>query len=288
MNKALVCTISGMLGVGTTTALAINATIKTVKKIDETEKNLNRKLTKKEILKLSIKPSIPACVSFIGTIGAIAGANRIHLKTQASLTASLLATKTAYDKYKYKVKELIGPEQYAKLENLLKVEHVQETKEMIPVKPNDVVDRDLYYIGYGYNDYFYATDEEVGYAEAMLNLKLHREGKACINDFFDYLPAAEPTSEGGLYGWGETELCEKMDNGWIRAEDEIVDTGDGLLCRIIEFDTLPVADWDNEPPFEYGPCHYMDYDGGYPAQDETRSLRISKLAEEAAQKKLIV
>ena len=103
----------GIAGMITTTILAVKATPKALKLLDEAKKEKEEEaveLKPIEVVKVAWKPYIPAMISGALSIGCIVGASTVHVKRNAALaTAYQLAANTLSD-YKEKVIETIGEE----------------------------------------------------------------------------------------------------------------------------------------------------------------------------------
>lgn len=103
----------GIAGMITTTILAVKATPKALKLIDEAKKEEAEEaveLKPIEVVKVAWKPYIPAMISGALSIGCVVGASTVHVKRNAALaTAYQLAANTLSD-YKEKVIETIGEE----------------------------------------------------------------------------------------------------------------------------------------------------------------------------------
>lgn len=123
-----ILTAAGVIGMATTTILAVKATPKALKLIDEEVNRQNRKLledAKKsgneecaqisklkptETIKVAWKPYIPAMVSGVVSAACIIGANSVNARRQAALYSAYKLSETAFSEYKEKVIETVGEE----------------------------------------------------------------------------------------------------------------------------------------------------------------------------------
>lgn len=256
-NGSWICSILGVSGVIASNVLTANATKKAVK-----EDNIG--LTKKQLFKKHYKKYIAPTVVAIATIGAVSGAKMIDARKQAELAASLLAAKATYTKYRGTVEKVIGKEKMEEIKQLFNEEKLVEDNDnfRIPAKPaND--SRLLYWIGYGYNDYFWSTPSEIERAEGVLNKILHQGQQACPNDFLDAL-GLEGTEEGFINGWGIVELYDVLLNGWITVDETVTTHDDGLEVHILEFNPFPVSNYDDETrPFTGESVDYVSLSESY-------------------------
>ena len=112
----------GIAGMVTTTILAVKATPKALKLLEEAErKNIDKQLDDGideadiknglpplEVIKVSWKPYIPAAITCATSIACIIGASSVHVRRNAALATAYKLSETALNEYKEKVIETIG------------------------------------------------------------------------------------------------------------------------------------------------------------------------------------
>ena len=86
----------GIAGVVTTTVLAIKATPKAVKLVEEEAYERKEELTPMEVVKVTWKCYIPTAVSMATSIVCILFANSAHAKRNAALAAAYKISETAF------------------------------------------------------------------------------------------------------------------------------------------------------------------------------------------------
>lgn len=243
-HSSAILTGISVIGVGITTGLAINSTIKAVKIIEDKMVELTKhekiyadnnpytvaippKFTKKDILYYTWKQYIPVAVSGLSTILCIVGIHSLNKRTQASLVSAYALLDNTYKEYKQKMHEL-----YPDDPKVINFEH-----EVIKSKfKKDMVldeDKELFF-DYQTMQYFESTMEDVMAAERHMNECLAEDGYVCINELYEYLDL--PTT---LYGWQMGWSYSTSDK--IYSEDDIkltfsyekVVMDDGLECTII-------------------------------------------------------
>lgn len=243
-HSSAILTGISVIGVGITTGLAINSTIKAVKIIEDKTVELTKhekiyadnnpytvaippKFTKKDILYYTWKQYIPVAISGLSTILCIVGIHSLNKRTQASLVSAYALLDNTYKEYKQKMHEL-----YPDDPKVINFEH-----EVIKSKfKKDMVldeDKELFF-DYQTMQYFESTMEDVMAAERHMNECLAEDGYVCINELYEYLDL--PTT---LYGWQMGWSYSTSDK--IYSEDDIkltfsyekVVMDDGLECTII-------------------------------------------------------
>ena len=115
----------GIAGMITTTVLAVKATPKAMKLLEEAKKDIFDNLDPEdipenntdytdislkpiEVVKVAWKPYISAAITGIASISCIIGASSVHAKRNAAIAAAYNLSQTALTEYKEKVVETIG------------------------------------------------------------------------------------------------------------------------------------------------------------------------------------
>lgn len=243
-HSSAILTGISVIGVGITTGLAINSTIKAVKIIEDKTVELTKhekiyadnnpytvaippKFTKKDILYYTWKQYIPVAVSGLSTILCIVGIHCLNRCMQASLISAYALLDNTYKEYKQKIHEL-----YPDDPKVINFEHeVIKSK----FKKDMILDEDKQlFFDYQTMQYFESTMEDVMDAERHMNECLAEDGYVCINELYEYLDL--PTT---LYGWQMGWSYSTSDK--LYSEDDIkltfsyekVVMDDGLECIII-------------------------------------------------------
>lgn len=238
-NGSLICSALAVSGIVASNILTADATKKAM-----TENNAN--LTKKQLFKKHYKKYIAPSIVAIATIASITGVKIIDAKKQAELTASLLAVKASYKNFQNTVEKVVGKDTIDEIKSVFNKEKLEEDNVSfrIPAKPIDDP-RQLYWIGYGYNDYFWSTPSEIERAEGTMNKIFRKSKMACPNDFLDAL-GLNGTEEGFINGWGELEYNDVLMDGWINIDETVTKHDDGLEVHVLEFCPFPVSDYEDD------------------------------------------
>lgn len=236
----------GITGVVATAITSSIATRKALIKLEEVKAETGQDPPRKEAIKMVAKYYALPLGVIAGTIGCIAGSEHMNAKTIASATTSLALLKKSYDKYGDAVKHVFGLEgdKAVKQEMIFTGDKKQPEKE------------DIFYLGYGFDNYFKAKFSDIERAEYIMNKRLHQGIAVSVADFMDIV-GIEPSVSTTCWGWSIYELGSKIDNGWLIVNTEPIDGGTDHPAYMIEFECEPVEEyeenqrWYNEgPPWE--------------------------------------
>lgn len=219
-HSSTILTIISSIGVISTTVLAVKATPKAVKLIEEAKQKKGSNLTKIETIKIAFKPYIPTVLSGISTIACVFSINYLNKRIQTSLVSAYAVLNNSYQEYINKTKEIFGEEGDLAIKQEIADDHVKREKLKL-------IDENKLFFDYQTMQYFESTFDDVLEAEEKLNEQLAATGYASINDFYSYL--------------GLDELKHVSEMGWhdngdyreIKFEHQRVQFEDGLECWII-------------------------------------------------------
>lgn len=198
--------ISGMfLAIG----LAVDATIKSTKLVEEKKKEVGvDKLEPKEVVKTVWKYYIPTAALVTTSTACLIGANSVSGKRNAALAAGYEFTRSAFKDYRAKVVETIGE----KKEEVIRDKVAKEKIEKNPVSGREVIITDMgdclcYDTLSG--RYFKTDINKIKSVEIDLNLKLINDNYVSLNDFYEGV-GLERNKLGDDLGWniddGKIEL----------------------------------------------------------------------------------
>lgn len=249
----IILSIVGSGGVIATTLLAIKATPKANKLLDE-----NKDADKLTKIKKVLPVYLPTILTGTATIASIVSSTIISKKTEASLSAACLMIDQGYRKYQGKVKELLGIDKHTQvIESIAK----DDCDRLNPEKKDDGTQ--LYwnkYVGF-----FRATPYNLERAIANMNMRLNalnssnmfdssESGWCTLEQFIEEshmeMLEKEKYKESYMYGWTEDYLKEAWDDNWIYYGTHEEATKAGETYTVIEFMTA-------EPIFD--PVAYEDY-----------------------------
>lgn len=225
----------GIAGMLTTTILAVKATPKAIRIIEEMESIDSKtheivKPTKMECVKVTWKYYIPAAITGATSIACLVGASSVNARRNAALAAAYTLSDTALKEYKTKVIETIGE----KKEQIIKDKVAEEEVTKNPVSKSEVfitekgntLCRDIIS-----GRYFKSDIDRIKKAENELNKKMLNEMYVSVNEFYDEL-GLDHTSVGYDLGWN-------LDDGLINIEFSSQIADDGTPCIVINYNVAP-------------------------------------------------
>ena len=241
----------GIAGMITTTALAVKATPKAMKLLEEAKKDIFDNLDPEDIpennpdytdislkpiemVKVAWKPYIPAAITGIASISCIIGASSVHAKRNAAIAAAYNLSQTALTEYKEKVVETIGE----KKEQTIKDKIAKDKIKKDPVSKSEVIvtgkGNTLCYDAFN-SRYFYSDIDQIKRAINELNRIMLNQMYVSLNDFYDELNLKH-SGNGDELGW-------KLDDGFIEVDFSSQLSDDGRPCLVIEYMVAPRYDY---------------------------------------------
>ena len=219
--------ITGMVG---STVLAVRATPKALRLIEEA-KNHNQveKLTPVETVKATWKCYVPSVISGVTSAVCLIGANTVHARRTAALATAYTLSESALREYKDKVVETIGE----KKEQTIREQIVQDRVDKREFKPTEIIitDKgDTLFLDSISDRLFKSDRNTIMKAVNEINYRMTCDilGSASLSDFYDEI------------GLDHTAISDKM--GWN------LENGKGLL----HVDLVPASKDDK-------PCFMLDY-----------------------------
>jgi hypothetical protein len=164
-NGSTILTCIGSVGVVATTVMAVKATPKAVKLLEQAEVQKEEPLTVLEKIRVAGPSYIPTILVGVSTIACIFGANILNKRQQAALLSAYALLDNSYKEYKKKAAELYGENADQHIREEIAKDDYEESD--IEVEDNKL----LFYDEYR-REYFNATMEDVLMAEYTLNRDL--------------------------------------------------------------------------------------------------------------------
>ena len=189
----------GIAGMLTTTVLAVKATPKALRLIEEKKKEEGvEKLSVGETVKTTYKCYLPAAGVALASTGCLIGSTSISVRRNAALATAYKIVETGYKEYKEQVIETLGE----KKEEQIREAIVQKKIDENPVSKNQVIvlggDTLCYDVWSG--RYFKSDIDKIKRAINELNRTMTYDNYVSLNDFYDLL-GLETTKQGELLGW---------------------------------------------------------------------------------------
>lgn len=227
----------GIAGMLTTTVLAVKATPKALRIIeDEKEETGCEKIRPVDAVKLTWKCYIPAAVTCTASIACLVGASSVHVRRNAALAAAYKLSETALEEYRESVVETIGERKERTVRDKVAENQVRNN----PASNNEVVitgNGDSRFFDPMSSRHFYSSIEKVKKAANDLNEEMIHSicSYMSLNDFYDEIGLSH-MDVGDIVGWN-TERLIKLDFS-AQVDD------DGQPSLVIEYLTRPEYGYD--------------------------------------------
>lgn len=229
----------GIGGFGTTVIMAVKATPKAMKRMEDVKKKHPKDSDKKAYYKgvaCKVAPVyIPAAIVGGFATGCIIGASSVNYKRNAALATAYTISETALKEYQNKVVETIGEKKEEAVRAAIAKDHVDK-------KP--VVEREVIFTGNGStrcfdplsSRYFDSDIESIRKSVNELNRRLLIEDYISLNEFY-YELGLESTEIGDTVGW-------RVDKGLVEIGFHAIMDKKENPCLALEYHIAPYHDYD--------------------------------------------
>lgn len=242
-NQATIHTALGVIGVVTTTVLAVRATPKAIQimKHDlgyDPDALDAEKPAAMDVVKATWKCYIPTVISGGATIICILSANKLNKDQQTALTSAYIFLDNTYREYRKKVEELYGEDADMNVRSAIFKDHNDED-------PHISYEENRLFYEEHHGQIFERSMVQVIDAEYQLNRIFSKNGEASLNDFLRFLDLPE-VEYGDTMGWSQQCICDFSDPAWIDFSHDLMRLDDGMECYYINLLTPPVVDYQFE------------------------------------------
>ena len=226
----------GIAGMVTTTVLAVRATPKALRLIQEKkhEEGVDE-LRVVETVKVAWKPYIPTVVTGAVSIACLIGATSVSTKRMTALAAAYQLSETARKEFHDKAMEMIGEKKEQHIRDKIAEDKIKNN----PVSKSEVVvtnnGKTLCYDPIS-GRYFYSTIDTIKRAELNIKEDILKSfsGYASLNDFYDEIDLPR-TSVGDDLGWNIEHNIE------IHFSSQLNDNGEPSV--VLDFTVAPQYDY---------------------------------------------
>lgn len=220
----------GIAGMIATTVLAVKATPKALRLLDEAENEKEANLTIGEKVKACWKCYIPTAVTGVTSVACLVGASSVHTRRNAALAAAYTLSDSALREYREKVVETIGEKKEKVVRDAVAKEKIEKdpvsSKEVIITEKGDT----LCYDGI-FGRYFKSDMESIKRAINKINRQIVCDMYVSLNEFYDEL-GLNHIPIGDDLGW-----C--IDDGQIEIDFSSQLAEDGTPCLVINYSVTP-------------------------------------------------
>ena len=225
----------GITGMITSTVLAVTATPKALKIIENKKKELETdELSISETIKVSWKPYIPAISTSVISAACIIFASRVNYKRNAALATAYSLSERTLSHYREKVIETIGEKKEKAIRDKVNQDELNKNKikgSQVIITNNDTLCMDTIS-----GRYFKSDMESIKQAINKLNRRLTYENYISLNEFYGEI-GLDNVKNGELLGWN-------IDSGLIEPTFSTCLTEDGRPCIVLDFMVEPRYDYD--------------------------------------------
>lgn len=231
--------VLGVTGFISTTVLAVKATPKALRLIEEKKKEERKdELTPLETVATTWKCYIPAVVTGTVSAACIIGANSVNAKRNAALATAYKLSETAFSEYKAKVVETIGE----KKEKIVKEKIAQDKVDKNPPESNG---KSIIITGNGttlcydgvFGQYFESSKDAIEKAINTVNYRMLSEQYVSLNDLYDEI-GVDKIEVGDMVGWNISK------QGLVEVEFDTALSKDNRPCLVIHYNVAPVYDYE--------------------------------------------
>ena len=227
------------IGIGLMTAgavLGVKNTPKALRILDDAENDLDRRLEKREVVKVVWKCYAPAVLTGLAGASLIVGGNHVHAKRNAVLATAYKISEAAYTEYKAKTKEVLGEQKVEEIKNKIDQDRIKDNTKSESVVVDTELGKDLCYDCIS-GRYFYSSIDHIKRSVNELNRKLIHEMYISLNEFYFEL-GLKATKIGDNLGWN-------LNDGEIDVHFSSVITEDDQPCVVVDYLITPRYEYQN-------------------------------------------
>lgn len=226
----------GITGMVTSTVLAVSATPKALKLIENKKRELKTdKLTPIEVVKITWKSYLPSVGIGISSIACIICASRVNYKRNAALATAYSLSERTLSHYREKVIETIGEKKEKSIRDKMNQDEVDKNKlsgsQIIITSGGDTLCMDSMS-----GRYFKSDMESIKQAINKLNRRLTYDNYISLNEFYGEIGLSD-TKNGELIGWN-------INSGLIEPTFSTCLAENGQPCIVLDFIVEPRYDYD--------------------------------------------
>lgn len=237
-NSPTILSCVAAVGVVASTVLAVKATPKALRAIENATDEKGEELTKLETVKVTAQLYIPTAITCVSTIVCILGANALNRKQQASLISAYALLDDTFKKYRKAAVDVYGEDADAKIKAEMANDSYISCDGWHIYNPDYDKDSEklLFYDFYSQR-FFNATYGQVVNAEYHINRNLQLRGDVSVNEFYEFL-GIDSIDGGDNIGWRMDDLIE---GGliWLDFDNRFTKMEGGMECYIISSAWLP-------------------------------------------------
>ena len=197
----------GIVGMISSTVLAVKATPKALKMINAKKEELKKdKLTVSETIQATWKCYVPTVATAGVSVACLIGSSSIAGKRNAAIFTAYKLAETAHKEYKDKVVEVIGEKKEGQIQEKIALDKIEKT----PYNNQAVIltnNGNTLFLDYLSGQYFRSDIGQIDKAINDLNRRMYTDTYVSLNEYYSKL-GLEPSQIGDDIGWN-------IDRGYI-------------------------------------------------------------------------
>lgn len=226
-----ILTCVAAVGVFGTAVLAVRATTKANRLLQEATDEKGEGLSTLETVKIAAPTYLPVVLVGVSAITCIIGANLLNKRQQATIASAYAMLNQTYQRYRKAAKTVYGEDADTKITAEMAKDVYVNGDGLIYDPSLDRNSDKILFFDSNSQRYFQATIPAVLNAMYHLNRNLVLRGEVSLNEFFGFL-GIDKVEGGDEIGWSIDELIE---DGlmWLDFENVHTKLDDGMECCII-------------------------------------------------------
>lgn len=234
-----ILTAMGIVGMATTVVMAVKATPKALKKIED---DYPDGYTKTEAVKSAWKFYIPAAVTGVCSTACIVGATAINLKRNAALATAYTLSEAFAKEYKGSVVETIGEKKEAEVrENIAKKRVDRLSHEDFKNGEKDSPNDTTWFLDPYSGRPFKSSMNRLAKIQNDINNMLLNDGYVSLNDLY-YMVGLEPNKDGDILGWANDKGLLEFKYTPVLSK-ELDEAGNRIAVISLDYNIEPKAEW---------------------------------------------
>lgn len=226
----------GIAGMISTTVLAVRATPKALRLIEEKkyEEEVDE-LPPIEIVKTTWKCYIPAAVTGVVSTACVIGASSVSARRNAALATAYTISESALREYKDKVVETIGDKKERDIRDAIAKDRIEKD----PVEKHEVIitgNGNVRCYDHHAGRYFTSDIDKLKKVQNEINDRLIRDSYISLNEFY-YAIGLDGTEIGRQLGW-------RVEQGLLELDFSSQLDSEGIPCLVIDYNIMPKYDYD--------------------------------------------
>lgn len=198
----------GIAGMIATTVLAVKATPKAMRCLEDAADEKQDDLTPMEMVKATWKCYIPAAVTCAVATGCLIGSCSVSTRRHAALATAYKLSETALDEYREQVIETVGEKKEKAIQEKVNEKQIEKT----PVDQHHIINTgkgNTLFLDPLSKRYFYSDLEFIRRAENNLNKEILHSiyGTVNVNEFYDEI-CLDHIDIGDMLGWNTDRMVD--------------------------------------------------------------------------------